>query len=73
MSMNKPKLVAERRFGELDQLAEILCDLHFAVRGQVVYVRTFASEGDDRSYANVVRLWEDKLTDGSKVYELHIL
>ena len=37
---------------------------------QPVYVKLFNPED---GYASVIRLWEETLTDGSKVYEMHIL
>jgi hypothetical protein len=68
-----PKLIAERRFGDVRaMLGDIQAMLAIANLKwtDVVYVKTFESEV---VYASVLRLWEETLTDGSKVYELHIL
>jgi hypothetical protein len=87
--MNKPKLIAEERVSTAEDLTSIdrmLDNLRRELglsQAPVVYVRTFANGCPDEcrggedchhsQYAQVIRLWEDTLTDGSKVYELHIL
>jgi hypothetical protein len=37
--------------------------------GKHAYVKLFG----DSEYLSIVRLWEETLTDGSKVLELHLL
>jgi hypothetical protein len=71
--MAAPKLIAERRFGDAKaMLGDIQALLAIANLKwiDVVYVKTFETEG---SYASVVRLWEETLSDGCKAYNLHIL
>jgi hypothetical protein len=73
--MTAPKLIAERRFGDVRaMLGDIQAMLAIANLKwtDVVYVKTFEPE-EAYAYASIARLWEEKLTDGSKVYELHIL
>ena len=72
--MTAPKLIAERRFGDVRaMLGDIQAMLEIANLKwtDVVYVKTFAS--DERGYASIARLWEETLTDGSKTYNLHIM
>jgi hypothetical protein len=87
--MNNPKKIDERRFIDARELGEAITDVMeylsiYLGRGPkdatpVTYVKTFANNDEDqdrshvRPYAYIVRLWEDTLTDGSKVYEVHIL
>lgn len=70
------KLIAERRFGDaramLGDIQTLLAIANLRWT-DVVYVKTFYDPEANATYASVVRLWEDTLTDGSKVYELHIL
>ena len=69
--MHNPILVAERRFGDTSQMVAALGDVALCMTGRdVAYVKTLTPEGE---YASIIRLWSDKLTDGSIVYELHIL
>jgi enamine deaminase RidA (YjgF/YER057c/UK114 family) len=71
--MTAPKLIAERHFGDVRaMLGDIQAMLAIANLKwtDVVYVQTFS---DDGGYARILRLWEETLTDGSKVYNLHIL
>jgi hypothetical protein len=78
--MAAPKLIAERRFGDVrEMLGDIQAMLAIANLKwtDVVYVKTFESNDNgtmsSSSYASILRLWEETLTDGSKVYNLHIL
>ena len=85
--MNKPVKIAEERFTDARELGHKLVLIMESLsvylgRGPkdatpVTYVTLFepeyqVAEGEAR-YASIVRLWEETLTDGSKVYEVHIL
>lgn len=68
-------LIAEERFHTMEELGEAITRL--TRRGKYspdaqTYVKLYVNE-DVGNYAIMARLWEESLTDGSKVYELHIL
>lgn len=67
---DKPKLISERRFGDARALMGEIQTLLTIADIKYCYVKTFSS---DTGYAGIARLWEGTLTDGSKVYELHLL
>lgn len=68
----KPRLVGERRFGDAWQMAVCLSSLLGLLKEtDIPYVKTYTDI--DGGYAELMRLWEETLTDGSKTYTLHIL
>lgn len=75
VTMNK-KLIAARYFGDawamIGDIQTLLAIANLRWT-DVIYVKTFDDPEKESPYASIVRLWEETLTDGSKVYELHIL
>jgi len=73
--MSQRKLIAERRFATAREFTMALIAMGTTGEGQIglAYIKTFTDDEGFNPYAGMVRLWEETLTDGSKVYELHIL
>jgi hypothetical protein len=81
--MSKQVKIAEQRFDDLQSLAvaidnclsvlRVFLDLHKGKASPLVHVKVYGDEDGGPLHGEVVRLWERTLTDGSKVYEVHIL
>ena len=81
--VERAKKIAEEQFTDArelgEKLARVMDDLSvYLGRGPkdatpVTRVKVFGDDNGGPVHGQIVRLWEETLTDGSKVYTVHIL